>query len=703
MLRQSCPDCNNLSLVSLDGVTLCINRNCSSNLGRVETCPSCQTPSLIIDPAWKMCVKSSCPDLFRIQHLSAVKSPGDDDPWGLSSPTERTAIPFLADTPEPPATPVQPPEPPATPVPTPAPAATPLPAAVPAATLVPVSVPMVGQPLPSVPDPPTVPVAPALPVQTQSDPPQIQAEAVAPPARDPVQDPAETVAVAASRWQDAPSEIERAFAFLRQHIIAGSDGTPAPIMLVFGLAGSGKSTYLTMLGEILAQGGAKYHFPHDGVAVRSLRLDRIIERVEPGMTDVDRSLLQRRIRDLTFDYAGSAYTRHLANGCWCPATVRESGAAGAAHSFFLVSEIVRRDASIGRIVTIETSGEDFQEILAGIGRIRDHRTLASPLQRVLFELLDLARGVILLLDPDGDNDTAYAPLLRLIREEIEDRAAAALVQRIDRRLEQELASAALAGDAGLDSVLDHERRAEDRERRRTLEAARLATDLARLHQRLPAVPRHHAGVAALVADERRTLDEIDLLIGRVDQEYASRSQALFATHGRTAANFLSHYAGALAVLRAEDRFAAAVDLLLDLADGRARDRQAVIDRIREDLGIIAPVHEALISRWDGQPAGTRFRELRHLALVVTKSDRHPIIHPPADYPRLRLPTCHAQVTALDASLRLLGGALRCYNATAIGYAVQRGASWQPGPGNSFTPVNIAEPVFDMLLLDADRP
>ena len=40
--------------------------------------------------------------------------------------------------------------------------------------------------------------------------------------------------------------------------------------------------------------------------------------------------------------------------------------------------------------------------------------------------------------------------------------------------------------------------------------------------------------------------------------------------------------------------------------------------------------------------------------------------------------------------------------TAIGYSMQRGDQYCPGPGNSLTPVNIIEPIFDMLLAEVDQ-
>ena len=158
-----------------------------------------------------------------------------------------------------------------------------------------------------------------------------------------------------------------------------------------------------------------------------------------------------------------------------------------------------------------------------------------------------------------------------------------------------------------------------------------------------------------------------------------------------------YFDGLLNVLKDSAVFERALDARLEIAARRARKGQDAIAAVCRARDIDEALNEGLVARWSGRQSGARLANLRHLALVVTKSDRFPIVHPPVDYPRLKLPSCATHIGPLRAYLRLLGGDLRCYNATAIGYAVQRGDRWQPGPGNSFTPVNIVEPIFDMLL------
>jgi hypothetical protein len=697
MVRGSCPDCHNLSLIQVDGAEFCLNRNCSANTDKVQDCPTCKTPSLLKTPQWQVCVKSTCPTLLHVRRALPLAS-AEDDPWGLTAEVDAPAASPAVAVPAPAPVPV-----PAARIVTPRPVPSIVRTPVPAAPSAPAPQPRIPTPAPEparvvATPPPLVRVSAPAPAPAPTAPvpePTPAAPAPTAPASEPAAPPARPVVKL-----DAASDIERAYEFLQQTLLAAQGEALAPVFLIFGLAGSGKSTYLTMLGEMLASGAGKYHFPYPGVGVRSLQLDRIIDQHAPDLADAQRQALHRRIRDLTYGYAAETYTRYLANGAWCPATVRESGHAGAAHSFFLVTEIVRNDATIGRVVTIETSGEDFQEVLRLLGSVRNVADLTSPLHRVLFRLVDSAAGIVVLLDPEAaDNDVQYAGFLRIIKDEVEGRAAQALAALVDRRLETE---AQTPEGRALGDTIERERREQARREQEQIERQRLGDQFAVLDTEIRATARSHEGVAALAARHQDLLDELDLMIGRIDPDYARRSDELFRQHGRTAVNHLNHYDGILRLLREPARFAAAVAMRVDLAARRTKGREATIARISADLALPEPLHEALIDRWAGRPAGRRLQNLRHLALVVTKADRHPIIYPPTDYPRFKLPACHGHLTTLTGYLAVVGGGLRCYNATAIGYAVQRGASWQPGPGNSFTPVNIVEPLFDMLLAERER-
>lgn len=367
--------------------------------------------------------------------------------------------------------------------------------------------------------------------------------------------------------------------------------------------------------------------------MRSLRLDELIDQHRPGIDPSERAMLQRRIRDLTYDFAQAAPPRLLANGAWVPATVRETGSAGEAHSFFLVTELVRNNAPFGRIVTIETSGEDYAAVLARMGSVRDPAELPSPLHRVLHRLLDAATGIILLLDPAAAEGgrPVYTAFLRVLEESVEGRAAHALAAAVDHHL-SEAAAQAQPEVASIDDALARERAAGGDARARAGRAHRLRRPAAVLQRRAGGGTRTIEGMSALAMRWRPLLAELELLIGRIDPAFQARS-AEKTPHPRP------HRRQLPALLRGRARPAAAGGLLhrggapAHRAGGRAQPRHRRGDRPHpQERGIREPLHEAFLARWRDRDPGRRLARLRYLAAVVTKADRYPIVYPPSDYP-----------------------------------------------------------------------
>lgn len=809
LVREPCPTCNNFSVVTLDGISFCINRGCPAVAGSIGTCPICQTKSLIRTARYTVCVKSTCSTLLKpVAFTSITTSPkpvaapdkpaataqkvtdriakpaapasadpsggnaapdrtsagpngpaasksdeakpstqtADDlDPWGMTRGIELATIPqgpgAAPSTPgPPPSSPSPPPSAPAPPIDPPAPPLLPpapeLPSpSIPTAPVqsLPTEPPLAGwgRPVvlpdqPPAPWPPVVPgaqsvVAPAPSAAPAVDqaatlrpadrldapappPPGIAPSPTAPPGPPA---PAKPDLAAELRRAATASDIEHAWEFLLRTVLANDEQELAPIVLVFGLAGSGKSTYLTMLGEILTHGAGKYHFPYPGVAVRSLHVDSLVDEHLGAATPAElRARLRRRIRDLCFDFAEKNYNEFLVNGAWVPATVRETGGE-AAHSFFLLSELIQGGAVLGRIVTIETSGEDFQEVLRRLGTTRNAEELESPLHRVLYRLVDAATGIAVLLDPGShDNDQQYSGLLRIIKEEIEPRAAHALAKTVDARLAAGVKAGAAAPDPGATAtfaaaVLDETER-KRREELAARERRALAEQLREAQTALAATASSHQALAAFAARHGPFMAEIEQLARTSVPELAAQADALFAEHGRNAGSWIRFYQALLKHLATREAFEKILDLRVEVAMGRSREAGGLVKRILDEQGLpdTGQITEQFLARWKGRPTGRRFERLRHLALVVTKSDRHPIVYPPSDYPKFKLPMCWTHLAAVEAYLGLLGGGMRYYNATAIGYAVQRGHQYGPGPGNSFTPVNIVEPLLDVLLAEA---
>jgi hypothetical protein len=76
---------------------------------------------------------------------------------------------------------------------------------------------------------------------------------------------------------------------------------------------------------------------------------------------------------------------------------------------------------------------------------------------------------------------------------------------------------------------------------------------------------------------------------------------------------------------------------------------------------------------------------------------YPVVSPAYRYPDHRMPKCRPAISALDASLKLCGGGIRFYNTSATGFSILKDTQYYPGKENTLTPINVAEPIFDMIM------
>ncbi len=93
---------------------------------------------------------------------------------------------------------------------------------------------------------------------------------------------------------------------------------------------------------------------------------------------------------------------------------------------------------------------------------------------------------------------------------------------------------------------------------------------------------------------------------------------------------------------------------------------------------------------------TRFRQLKHSGVVVTKADMYPIIYPPEEYPARKLQKTSIFLGEVEDYLKLCGGEVRYYNTSATGYSMLRDTRHYPGKETTLTPINVIEPIFEML-------
>ncbi|MCZ6602965.1 MAG: hypothetical protein O6952_08165, partial [Planctomycetota bacterium] len=110
------------------------------------------------------------------------------------------------------------------------------------------------------------------------------------------------------------------YQFLRDQVLTDEKGVSTSLFTVMGLSGSGKTTYLSALGDILAHRGVRYHYPWSGVDVKRFDVEKVIE--ERSQSGADSSRLPSAIdvhpllKDLAFDFASEQISGFLSKGQW---------------------------------------------------------------------------------------------------------------------------------------------------------------------------------------------------------------------------------------------------------------------------------------------------------------------------------------------------------------------------------------------------
>jgi len=124
-------------------------------------------------------------------------------------------------------------------------------------------------------------------------------------------------------------------------------------------------------------------------------------------------------------------------------------------------------------------------------------------------------------------------------------------------------------------------------------------------------------------------------------------------------------------------------------------KQVLIDiRTKYSLKDFEVAREAVIE--DDRPV-RQMQNLKHIAVVITQTDMYPVVWPPENFPARALPQCNMHLPAIDNWLKLCGGGgVRYYNCSATGYSILRDTLYYPGKENTQTPINVLEPLFDML-------
>ena len=505
------------------------------------------------------------------------------------------------------------------------------------------------------------------------------------------------------------SPILETFSFVKERLLAGPSGT-APVYMVIGTAGAGKTTFLCMLGEILRCRDSKYHFPYKGVDVRRIQVEKL---AGAGASDglgprrglpVDGAkleVLKSHIKDLVFDFAQKEYSGSISKMHWPEQTPSDERS-----SSFLVTELTRNQKPVAKIVTFETSGEDFETALKGITEYDPSKGTDNPLHRMIYELMDLAEGFVLLMPPAGRaNDETYKDLFLAIREGLEPRALNHLASVVEKRLGRSAPEEKDSDGPGLTQMIQMVRldellqRKQEEDRRRFREE--WSDSLRQIRYRL-----RQGNLNAIDGPEGRCLKQAEKVVLEIGAETVQKARNALRDKGITKDRIVSYYMGLLDYVERE------LDNILDKlpaakGEGAAGGEGGLegvskeeFDRalweIRGEYGLSEGFALEFTPEMFGKREVRRFRHLKHLAVVFTKTDMYPAVYPPEDYPARNLPGCKIHIDVVQDYLRLLSGGIRYYNASATGYSLLRDTLYVPGPENTFTPINVVEPFFDML-------
>jgi hypothetical protein len=500
--------------------------------------------------------------------------------------------------------------------------------------------------------------------------------------------------------EDSP--LLKAYSFVKERILVDESGNPAPIYLVIGTAGAGKTTYLSMLGEILRLRESKYYFPHEGIDVRRIQVERFFRAdgvtMIGGVSLDTMDALRNHVRDLVFDFSQNEYSGSIARMQWPEHTPPDQR-----NSLFLVTELTQFQKTIARIVTFETSGEDFEAALKGITQYDPKQRADNPVHRILYELMDMASGFIILMTPEGRvNDEVYRDFFLALRDGLEPRGLNALASELRRRFGK-----ADTGEVKDPSTLSglfmrHQMEEDELKRRKAQKEKRMQEVRDYLRKVRNSLKSGDTEMVHGPSGELlKVLQDTALTLGAPQIEKAREAVTKRGVSNHIIVEF---YLGLVAHL--EQNLDAIVDQTLQDSPPEASSStageitQEGLDRalfeIRQKFELSDNFRLQVTPELLNKRTVRRFKQLHDMAIVFTKTDMYASVHPPENFPAKNLQDCRLHLNWVQDYLRLLGGAIRYYNASATGYSILRDTIYVPGPENTLTPINVVEPVFEML-------
>ncbi|RKY15002.1 MAG: hypothetical protein DRP82_02790, partial [Planctomycetota bacterium] len=284
---------------------------------------------------------------------------------------------------------------------------------------------------------------------------------------------------APSPSQEAPSSyvsLEDVYNFIDEHLLRSSDGKRFPTFVVVGLPGSGKTSYLTMLGAILLMAHERenqiFYFPYE-VGIGWLNASTLARRVfgkNPSGKQAELAkAIEAYVRDLAQDFAREHYFNYIEHMLFPPHTPVSAEGPDQVSGTFLIAELQRAGKTAAKIATLEISGEDVKTVLARITSADAVRHLRTAEQRVFLRLLERSRGYVILVDAGsvGQDDQLYQPLFMVIRDELRKRFFKRLRTLVDEELKK---MAAERGEGATDVTRIFQRvKAADEQKRQRME------------------------------------------------------------------------------------------------------------------------------------------------------------------------------------------------------------------------------------------
>jgi hypothetical protein len=453
-----------------------------------------------------------------------------------------------------------------------------------------------------------------------------------------------------------------------------------PFYLVIGLPGSGKTTYLSMLGDILYNRQEKYYFPYKDVTAQQIQIQDLVTSAHRKDRRTIQSLSQR-LKDLVYDFSRPQYDRFLSRGFWPPFT-------GKNERFFLLTEILKKNQAIARVSTLEVAGEHYRDLLENALYFRD--ILQSPGRKefALASMLNRAQGVLILLNPmdSHEDDKIYANFFRLIREHLKPRAMQALYETIQ---------GLLANPRDFHRYRLHQK---------VRDALKDLNQAAAKGQRVNNQPGWERLFEAF-----KKVDKLGFEAQRRERE--QRLEPLRSRKSDSAEVEEQRREQRRRISREFDRrlleaMARQIDDIVSIELKRVQNQR--VEKLTEEMVLEALVlyHQLPANvpiELDQRASHSEFfPNLCRINIAITKADQYSICYPPHNYPRRRLRYSRELLAEVEGYLKLLGGELRYYNTSATGYTYILNNRYFPGTADFHCPINVVEPFFDMLDIRPDH-